>query len=475
MAARAAALILLIVLFVGACAQQEPRQSLDEVMAEWNETINETFVALTQLDEEQFVAAWAAERDRWASAIRRAGPAAEGSSLTKARAAVSVTYSWGTGILAYEPYHQNFLRDGSFRVSEGFLGQLGALQLDAPAYLDIEEYTDFLWRYVRNLWNARVEAPRFGATGIRDTAARLEIAREFEGQAVQCHLRARALEQHFEDFEADGLSTEVDAFLADCPGEEAGALSATFADLIAERDGHRVEIYHSVDGFNLEAHIYAPDAPSEPKPMVVWMHGGGWLTGSWSWCGPFVFFKDAGYPVVQVEYRLRGRHGTNVGDALADTLAAVQFAREHAEAMGGDPEKVILAGFSAGGHLSMAAGALATPGDPTRPDLVVSLSGCTLLESDFEVRMSGSKDQAEALSPLLHVDGQEPPLLMVNARTDHLCAFENAEAYLRALSGSGADATFLPVDEGGHFFLRDPSNVEPTRAAVLAFLTARGF
>lgn len=457
-----------------ACEDLATKATLDEVMTAWEAEIDPTFERLSQEGEEAFAQGWTAERVRWLQAVEASVPG-EGGDLTKADGAAAIAYTWGSGMLVYEGTHQAYLRDGSFSVSEGFYEPVEALGLDAPEFLSVDQYTRFLRQYTGKLWRERVQEPRFAATGIRDTAARLEIADGFESKEVRCHLIERALLQQFEDFEADGLTDEVLSYQAACAGEAADAIAAQYQELRAQREGHAIEVFKSVDGFDLEAHIFVPEETVATKPMVVWMHGGGWLTGSWSWCGPCVFFKDAGYPVVQIEYRLRGRHGTPIRAALEDTWDAVAFAREHAVQYGGDPGRVILAGFSAGGHLSMAAAAFATQGEPQRPDAVVSMSGCVSVEDDYATRMAGGPDEAAALSPIHHPSDGLPPLFLINAKGDHLCDFDLARSYAESLRERGNDVAFMPIETGGHFFLRDRENVPPTRAAVLEFLESRGF
>lgn len=458
------------------CGVVDDHETINEVRDRWEAEIDDFYLPMTELGEAEFTSAWSAERDRWLAAISAAKATPDGNENEQVFAEADVRYTWGLGVLVYPIYHARFLRDETFTVSETFFDQLDQLPLDQPDLLAVEPYTDFLDRYGRKLWQERVDAPRFSRTGIRFTAARLEIASEFESPEVRCHLTALALDQHFEDFEADGLTTEVTDYAATCPGERADGILARFSEAIAEREGHAIEVYHSVDGFDLEAHIYQPEEQDETKPMVVWIHGGGWLTGSWSWCGPCHFFKDEGYVVAQIEYRLRGRHDTYVGDSLNDTIEAVRFARENAEAYGADPERIILSGFSAGGHLSLSAATLTSVPKEDRPDAVVALSGCVTFENDgYATSMSGGREEALRLSPLLHIGDGHPPTLLVNAKTDDLCPFDQASSYVEAMVASGNDSVFVPIEEGGHFFLREAANVQPTKDQIMTFLSARGF
>ncbi|MCE0448170.1 alpha/beta hydrolase [Streptomyces tricolor] len=102
-------------------------------------------------------------------------------------------------------------------------------------------------------------------------------------------------------------------------------------------------------------------------PVVVFVHGGGWRTGlrddlgprfrHWR-PGPFARLARSGPAVVCPDYRLSGeaRHPAQ----LDDLRALLTWLRDRAGDLGLDPERVVLRGESAGGHLA-ALTALTTP------------------------------------------------------------------------------------------------------------------
>ncbi|GAA5155759.1 MULTISPECIES: carboxylesterase/lipase family protein [Amycolatopsis] len=105
----------------------------------------------------------------------------------------------------------------------------------------------------------------------------------------------------------------------------------------------------------LYLNVYAPEAPG-PHPVLVWIHGGGGVTGS-----PHDYdgtrFAEHGVVVVTIAYRLGALGllylpevfgGGNF--ALLDQIAALRWVRDHIAKFGGDPERVTLAGESNGGR-----------------------------------------------------------------------------------------------------------------------------
>lgn len=97
--------------------------------------------------------------------------------------------------------------------------------------------------------------------------------------------------------------------------------------------------------------IYEPDADG-PRPTVVVYHGGGFVLGDLETHDPFCrhLTNAAEAVVVSVDYRLAPEHPFPAG--VEDAYAAAQWATEHVDDLGGDPDRLVLAGDSAGATLS---------------------------------------------------------------------------------------------------------------------------
>jgi acetyl esterase len=105
---------------------------------------------------------------------------------------------------------------------------------------------------------------------------------------------------------------------------------------------------------DLLARVYRRRHQRDDSPVVVYLHGGGWVIGDVDlndgWCRWFV--QQSGIPVVSVEYRLAPEHRFPV--PLDDCYAATRWVAEHAAELGADAAKVVVMGTSAGGNLAAA-------------------------------------------------------------------------------------------------------------------------
>nr|WP_145492669.1 MULTISPECIES: carboxylesterase family protein [Streptomyces] len=104
--------------------------------------------------------------------------------------------------------------------------------------------------------------------------------------------------------------------------------------------------------------VTVPDSGTGPAPVLVWLHGGAYLSGSgeWNLYDATRLVRETGIVVVSVSYRLGvlgylrapGVAPGNLG--LLDQIAALEWVRDNIAAFGGDPGRVTVAGQSAGAH-----------------------------------------------------------------------------------------------------------------------------
>ncbi len=110
---------------------------------------------------------------------------------------------------------------------------------------------------------------------------------------------------------------------------------------------------------DIPVRIYWPLATDEPLPVVVFYHGGGFALGDLDTHDPIAREHAVGAKaiVVSVDYRLAPEHPFPAG--VDDCWAALQWVGEHAAELGGDPDRIAVAGDSAGGNLSAVVAQLA--------------------------------------------------------------------------------------------------------------------
>ncbi len=129
--------------------------------------------------------------------------------------------------------------------------------------------------------------------------------------------------------------------------------------------------YGEGDGVTLRLDVYR-SSDAHRDPVLVLVHGGSWRRRSkdvWSTLAPR--YAEAGYVVFAIDYRLAPPGGdARFPEPVDDVVMAVEWAREHAAVYGGHPDRIALAGSSAGAHLAL----LAAGSDQTRPEAVVVFS-----------------------------------------------------------------------------------------------------
>ncbi len=102
---------------------------------------------------------------------------------------------------------------------------------------------------------------------------------------------------------------------------------------------------------DLQYRLYRPDSPG-PHPIVVYFHGGGWVLGDHTFDAPFCrdICVRADTIILSVDYRHAPEH--RFPAAPADGLTAVRWASNNAEALGGIPGELAVAGWSAGANIA---------------------------------------------------------------------------------------------------------------------------
>ena len=144
-----------------------------------------------------------------------------------------------------------------------------------------------------------------------------------------------------------------------------------------------------------------------PHPVLVYLHGGGWVCGSPSTHRKLAHrFAEAGYLVFNVDYRLAPEHPFPT--PLDDCIEAIRWAARTAPEYGGDPSRLAVGGDSAGANLS-AASAIQLAGDPACPKAALLIYGVF----DFAT-IGDMPDELAATGPMLEL-GERLVGMMVEA------------------------------------------------------------
>jgi acetyl esterase/lipase len=238
--------------------------------------------------------------------------------------------------------------------------------------------------------------------------------------------------------------------------------------------------------------VYTPRAAG-PHPTVIQIHGGGWVAGSRE--GTFLRalpYLEMGFAVVNISYRLGPV--AEAPAAVEDTLCAVRWVVRNAKEYGFDPGRIVTTGYSAGGHLALAAGMIPAsagldrrcPGqEPIRVAAVVNWYGITdvadLIEGpntrSYAVEWMGSAPNraeiARRVSPMTYVRRDLPPVLTIHGDADAVVPYAQATSFHAALQKTGATSELITIPKGGHGNFVRAEQLRAT-AAVRAFLTKHG-
>lgn len=256
--------------------------------------------------------------------------------------------------------------------------------------------------------------------------------------------------------------------LEDCSLEEIRAAndSFTMAQLPVPSDVEITDTRYPIEGSQRTARLYRPPVEG-PLPVVVFIHGGGWIAGSLDGydepCA--VLARRLGALVVSPDYRLAPEHPFPA--ATDDTLAVLRWAADHIAEFGGDPERLAVGGESAGGNLAAVAAQRAR--DEGGPRLCAQVLIAPLVDflAETESRKAFARgpvlttelgarmgalylgDLAHAASPLaapaLAADlSGLPPALVVTMEIDPLR--DEAEDYARSLSEAGVPTVCRRID-----------------------------
>lgn len=120
--------------------------------------------------------------------------------------------------------------------------------------------------------------------------------------------------------------------------------------------------------------LFAPKGAVQPRTMVVWIHGGAWISGSKSDVDPYVRMIAArGYTGISLNYTVAPE--AKYPTALKQLNTALAYIVEHADELGVDPTHIVLAGDSAGAQYSAQLAVLVTnPSYAKRVNLRPALS-----------------------------------------------------------------------------------------------------
>ncbi|MGN6820817.1 MAG: alpha/beta hydrolase fold domain-containing protein [Sphingomonas sp.] len=247
----------------------------------------------------------------------------------------------------------------------------------------------------------------------------------------------------------------------------------------------------------LDLYLHADRAKAAPRPLVIWVHGGGWSRGDARQSGAFsdwpsvlAMLAARGYVVASVDYRLDSE--ARFPAQVQDVKAAVRFLRSKATDYGIDPRRVYLWGGSAGGHLAglatVTCGVAAfdppastgrLPGSQAKLARPLPQSDCVqgaaLWYGVFDFALGGADpgsaltaktltallgcdptacaDKLAAASPITYVKRETPPLLLIAGTADHEVSYHQSEAMAAKVKAADGSVDLQLIAGSDHGFI----------------------
>jgi len=231
---------------------------------------------------------------------------------------------------------------------------------------------------------------------------------------------------------------------------------------------------------------WPPDAEGKRLPVLIFVHG-----GSWNWGDKTLYplvgarFTARGFVVVVVNYSLYP--DAAFPTFVEDAAAAIAWTTRRIDAYHGDPDRLFVAGHSAGGHILslvvlddqyLAAHGLTR--DALRGFIAISApTDLTALQKHLEAHphvasvedlraVMGGPDRLAQADPIRHARSQTPPILMLHGVDDQTVPIAIAREFASALRAAGAQVALREYDRTDHFsILLDGVRDDPARPARL--------
>jgi acetyl esterase/lipase len=268
-----------------------------------------------------------------------------------------------------------------------------------------------------------------------------------------------------------------------------GAVDLPAALMIGDMDKPApdvVEIFRTVDGQDLRAAIYLPPPSPDPSPVILYIHGGGFMTGTFTeTAADLRWFADRGWLVVSVEYRLFGPGNPTWDKAPDDATCALAWTHRHATRFGGDPARIALLGDSAGGNLAMNLGFASANGRATSDCgsmvpmpaalavLYPAVDPVSIYENGFPIAgfepemliegyIGGPPDlhpeRMAAISSATHLTPKAPPTLIILPEKDSLVVAEGTRRFADDARGALIPLELVQIPFANHVFNQVAAN-----------------
>jgi acetyl esterase/lipase len=232
-------------------------------------------------------------------------------------------------------------------------------------------------------------------------------------------------------------------------------------------------VYSTASGYDCKLDVYQRRNVAAPVPVVVNIHGGGWVGGTKEGnTMELLPYLALGFSVVNVEYRMA--RNALAPAAVEDCRLALRWVIKNAKTYNFDTSKIVVTGGSAGGHLALMTGMLNLEAGFDSPKewdqemmqmhvaAIINWFGITdvkdLLSGEnrqgYAVSWIGAQENgariAERVSPLSYIRKDLPPILTIHGTKDQLVPYAHATRLHAALDKAGVMNRLITIPDGKH-------------------------
>jgi acetyl esterase len=258
-----------------------------------------------------------------------------------------------------------------------------------------------------------------------------------------------------------------------------------FVNVLPGRQPDKTAIYKQTPQGELKLDLFFPKAwsPHDQRPAIVFWTGGVFRrSGTTQFASQASYFAARGLVCVCADYRVQITHGTLIDKCAEDARSAMRWVKGHAPELGIDPQKVIAAGGSAGGTLSLLV-ARETGPNAKDDDIRISPRPCALVlfnpavgEPVLRVIGRGGEAQAAVNAQVMALDTpqkDEPPTLFLYGTKDPFLAV--AREFCRKAHAQQSRCELWTAEGAPHSFFNSAPWHDATVRKADEFLAALGY
>lgn len=243
-------------------------------------------------------------------------------------------------------------------------------------------------------------------------------------------------------------------------------------------------VYKKSVNKELKMDFYIPNKNRKKYPVILYSHGGGWISGfrnqpnNVSWCK---YLASKGYVVASIDYSFGFQN--HLKDILKDYEDSISFLRSQRDVYKLDLKNIFLMGLSAGGHLALLYSSYYTSIDDS--EKIQGVKGIISYYSPSDLKtigdkehksifakyaiwttMKGSLEEKEAeyerFSPINYISSRMIPIFIAHGKMDQTVPFKNSTALARKLDRYRVPYKFLVHRKADHcfdFYRKDPRTI----------------